>query len=314
MSFITQGNNSTVLTTVSYACDPQSGWTRTMNFIGPLADVKSRTVKTMADFTALGYPARASITPDQAGDRATAEVSCPDDFWNLGAKDDTVTAWSIEVAEREESLLNAPFITAGAPTFPGPALPIRAHNARMRALFKFYRDPSLSSPVRFAGDTTLWEGLAVNEDGAGTPLSFNAAIDMLQNGINKFLTFNFVLKKSGNYRHKAGQKLALENVGRHFSLAQLSDVEGFPATFIFALPQTGRWLKKGPATAIEGTRLRMETVYQHAKSFYPELYPAYEEIGGCCDAMGACVPTVFSACAAPNVWHWEGCTPGICGP
>lgn len=290
--FLHQGDTQTHLVKTTSEYDPQSGWAKTQHYTGRHDDIKRRAAKTISDFTGKGYPVRASFSPTGNGDMAECSLTFADDSWSgRGGDDDTVDQWTISWQRRERPIVYAPFLSGLTPN-------------QLQAINKYTANPALQSPYMTAADSAdrngMWTGIAVDQTPGliGTPAAFNAAVTLIGRGVKEFVEYGCTVKKSGNYRTPESMRQAIGNVGKSFSIAQLSTFEGFPVAFRFVLPG-GFYLKGGTSTSIEGTRLKVETEFERFDEIEAVLYPPATDILGLCFVpQGGITTTTRADCMA----------------
>jgi hypothetical protein len=101
-----------------------------------------------------------------------------------------------------------------------------------------------------------------------------AIFKMFRDGVENYSVSQYVLRRSRTIKNRAEGAVSVDNVGNQFTLVQLRNNEGVPATLVFALPADGAWIKRTPTVNYDGNKLSVENEYWHADSWETLLYPA----------------------------------------
>ena len=117
----------------------------------------------------------------------------------------------------------------------------------------------------------VWDTSFTWDDSTGTKEIFK----MFRDGVEAYSVSQFVLRRSRSIKSAAQGTLAVDNVGKQFSLAQLQSSEDVPATLKFALPADGAWVKRTPTVNYSGNKVSADVEYWHADTWHEILYPLY---------------------------------------
>lgn len=110
-------------------------------------------------------------------------------------------------------------------------------------------------------------------DNAQCDQDVKAIFKMFRDGVENYSVSQYVLRRSRTIKNRAQGAVSVDNVGNQFTLVQLRNNEGVPASLVFALPAGGAWIKRTPTVNYDGNKLSVENEYWHADSWETLLYP-----------------------------------------
>lgn len=226
--------------------DPTRGWSKVMKWEGPKGRALSYGRQLVSSWKAVGVDIAISLSEDVGGS-ATLEASLPADISPV----ETIQ-WSLDGNDLEKPIETHPMLAG-------------VRDEEIELLRRVKANPQYV--------ISQWQS-EMTSSSQSTAVATNTfrILSLIKRGVEVYSISQWTLRRSAVHSSYTTSQIALSNVGRQFTLAQLISMEGLD-NIKFSMPSTGYWIKRTPKVATEGIRTKVETEYWHVDAASVYLYP-----------------------------------------
>lgn len=226
--------------------DPTRGWSKVMKWEGPRGRALSYGRQLVRDWKNVGVDIAISVSEDVGGS-AVLEASLPPDINPV----ETIQ-WSLDGNDLEKPIETHPMLA-------------NIRDEEIELLRRVKANPQYL--------ITQWQSeMTSSSQPTGIAVNTFRILSLIKRGVEVYSISQWTLRRSAVHSSYATSQIALSNVGRQFTLAQLIAMEGLN-NIKFSMPSTGYWIKRTPKVATEGIRTKVETEYWHVDAASVYLYP-----------------------------------------
>ena len=231
----------------SYSYDPTRGWTQNMSWEGPKKRALQYARKLVRDWKGYGVDISVNVT-DDVGGAARLDATLP---MNIDPVD--TLQWSLEGNDLEKAIETHPMLAA-------------ARDEEIELIRRVKANP------QYLIQNWQEEMTAAGKSTGVTPNTYKI-LALVKRGVEVYSISQWTLKASKCFSSYNNAKMSVDNVGRQFTLSQLSYFEGLPTNLKFALPSEGWWIKRTPRVSTQGIRVSVEVEFWHVDAASIYLYP-----------------------------------------